>query len=320
VARGVAAQSVRGEVLSAATLTPLPYSTVALDPAFAPRFSDDAGRFAFVDVPPGTYRLILKHIGYVPFDTVLTVSAGHDVVIRATLASLAVELPPVTVVAGQTCTAPGAPDAAAHPQLAAIFGQLRENAGRFTLLADAYPFRHWVLRAQQVGEAIMVDTVEYRSDTRRRYAPGRLVVTSGSPRGPSQRLLNLPTIADLADPVFHGVHCFSFGGIEQLDEAPHFRIDFLAAERLRRPDVEGTAWLDSATFALRQLTLRLTRPERAVRGIRSVEVTVQFGDVLPALSVPSHVVSVTTLTGRGGRRLEEQRFLRLEFLRGAPGR
>jgi hypothetical protein len=29
---------------------------------------------------------------------------------------------------------------------------------------------------------------------------------------------------------------------------------------------------------------------------------------------------VTTLTGRGGRRLEEQRFLRLEFLRGAPGR
>lgn len=316
-----AAQSVRGEVFWSTTLARLPYSTVILAPAFGQRFTDDSGRFAFSPVAPGTYRLTVKHIGYAPFDTVLSVVAGRDATVRAALRALAVELPPVTIVAANTCTAPGAPDTLAHPQLARIFEQLRENASRFSLLADTYPFRHWVLRTQQAGGGrILSDTVEYRSDARVHYAPGRLVRAGGPVRGRTERSLTLPNVADLADDAFHGAHCFSFGGVERLDDLPYLRVDFRAAARLRSPDVDGTAWLDSATHVLRRLTLQLTRPERAARGIQSLEVTVLFGEILPALSLPSHVMAVTTYRGDNGSAYEEQRFLRLEFLRGAPGR
>jgi hypothetical protein len=307
--------------LSAATLLRLPYSTVTLAPGSGPRFSDDSGRFAIAAVAPGTYRLSVKHIGYAPFDTVLTVVAGHDLVVRASLIPLAVELPPVTVVAGTTCARPGAPDPRTNPQLATIFAELRDNAGRYRLLSDTYPFRYWVLRRYQASaRRVVIDTVEYRSQERWRYAPGRLVRRVGSPQGRTERSLILPNIADLADDAFHDAHCFSFGGVERLDDRPHLRVDFQAAARLRSPDVDGTAWLDSATYELRRVVLNLTKPERAVPGVQSVEVTVLFGEVLPSLVLPRHILSVTTFTRDRGSGSEDQRFLRLEFLRGAPGR
>jgi hypothetical protein len=319
--RPATCQSVRGEVLSATTLTPLPFSRVVLEPGFDPRLTDATGRFAITNVQPGSYRLTLKHIGYMPFDTVLTVTSGLDIVIRAALSMLAVELPAVTVVAGRTCTQPGPPDPKTAPELAAIFTELRENAGFYRLHADAYPFRYWVQRRYQPSPLrTFIDTVEYRSVNRWRYTPGRMIRKAGAPSGRTERSLILPNIADLADEAFHGAHCFTFGGVERIGERPHLRVDFQAAARLRSPDVDGSAWLDSVTYALGRFVLQLTRPEEAERNIAAVEVTVLFGEVQPSLHLPQHILSVTTFTGNRPSGFEEQRFVRLEYLRGGPGR
>ena len=315
-----AAQYVRGEVVSAATQIALPYSTVTLAPAFEPRMSDGSGRFAFPQVAPGQYRLTIKHIGYTPFDTTLTVVAGHELVVRAALVPLAIDLPPVTVTALGGCTNPGPPDPRAEPQLAAIFTELRENAGFFRLLSDRYPFRYWVQRRLLLAPGrLLIDTVEYRSDQRWRYAPGRMVRAAGSPQGRTERSLILPNITDLAEGAFHTAHCFTFGGVEQIDERAHLRVDFQAAAKLRSPDVDGTAWLDSASYELRRVVLRLTNPQRVQKDIADVEVTVFFDKVQPSISLPKHILSVTTYAKDQGSGWEEQRFLRMEYVRESPG-
>lgn len=314
-----------GEVRAAETQDRLAYSTVTLLPRLSARFTDDSGAFAFRDIPPGSYRLIVRQIGYAPFDTVLVV-ADSLLTLRVALRLLAFELPPVTVVATATCRTPGPPDPTTTPELALIFDQLRENAARYRLLVDSYPFRYWTERILEDEDregnvlTVAVDTLELRSDARWRYAPGRLLTTELGPRRDRERVLNLPQLADLADSSFHRTHCFWFGGLETLEGRPHVRVDFLAAARLRTPDVDGTALLDPRSYQLRQLTLRLTRPGRAARGVTGLEVRATFGELLPSLSVPVAIAATTTVARRGARvhQSEEQRLLRVEFLRQLP--
>lgn len=324
----MAAQSVEGAVVAAGTDAPLAFTTVTLTPGFPERFTNDSGRFAFRSVAPGTYRLRARQIGYLPFDTVVVVGA-NPLVLRIVLRSLAVELPPVTILGQATCRDPGPPDPATQPDLALIFEQLRENGARYRLLADEYAFRYWMERVSwgENQEAAVVsqvfDTLERRSDARRPYRPGGLVQTAMGPRG-RERVLRVPTLADLADSVFHSAHCFYFGGVELLGGRPHLRVDFLAAERLRRPDVDGTAWLDPDTYSLRRLTLQLTNPGRADRAMVSLEATALYDDLLPSVPVPVRITAVTTVRPRRrsdpGRLHEDQQVLRIEFVRPPPGR
>ena len=102
---------------------------------------------------------------------------------------------------------------------------------------------------------------------------------------------------------------------------PQWRVDFLSAERLRAPDVAGTAWLDSASYQLSQLTFHLTRPERASISLQSLKVTVAFEELLRALTVPIHITAISKAKARRGpvTGFEEQRLLRVDFLRGTPG-
>ena len=99
-------------------------------------------------------------------------------------------------------------------------------------------------------------------------------------------------------------------------------MDFLAADRLRAPDVSGSAWLDSGTYELRQLTFRLTRPDRAVGSLKALEVTVAFGQLFPSVTVPVHIAATSDAKTRSRHPLtghEEQRLLRVDFLKGGPG-
>ncbi|HEY3220782.1 MAG TPA: carboxypeptidase-like regulatory domain-containing protein [Gemmatimonadales bacterium] len=322
-----AAQALRGDVRARESNLPLSYSTIAIEPGVAGRFTNDSGAFSFPDLARGDYRIVVRSIGYLPFDTVISV-AGDPLVLHVLLRSLAIELPPVIVLA-RACLQPGPPQRDSEPELAAIFDQLRENAARYRLLSDAYPFRYWIERQHSDdppparGPALVVDTVERRSDARIPYKPGGLIINQPGPRGRLERTLRLPTVIDLADSVFHKAHCFSFGGIDTLAGRSEWRVDFLAAERLGSPDVAGSAWLDSDTYQLRQLIFRLTRPERAQRSLKNLEVTVAFGDLLPAVTVPVHIASKSE--ARRDRRHppptahEEQRLLRVEFLNGRPG-
>src|SRR5438874_4863267 len=214
------AQSLRGDVRALETHLPLPFSTVVLQPGVTGRFTNDSGIFAFHDLAPGDYRMIVRAIGYLPFDTMITV-AEEQIVLHVALLPLAIELPPVTVVA-RACLHPGPPARDSEPELAAIFDQLRENAARYRLLSDAYPFAYWVQRQhwdepRARSDSIVVDTVALRSDVRLPYKPGGLIITQPGPRGKAERTLRLPNAIDLADSVFHLAHCFAFGGIGCVD-------------------------------------------------------------------------------------------------------
>src|SRR5438093_5481998 len=138
----VAAQqpSVRGAAVSAETGLPLSFSIVTLHPNVGRQFTDGAGAFAFAGAKPGTYLLSVRQIGYTPLDTQVVVGGDSTVRMRIALRHLAIELPPVTIVVGQ-CTRPGRPDST-DSALRAVFDQLQENARRFELLADSYPFRY----------------------------------------------------------------------------------------------------------------------------------------------------------------------------------
>jgi hypothetical protein len=321
-------QALRGNVRAAETKAPLPYSTVVLDPGFSGRFTDDSGYFAFAALASGTYRLVVRAIGFVPFDTMIAVPGGAPIVLHIGLLPLAFELPPVTVIGMRTCLRPGPPAADSEPELAAIFDELRETAARYRLLSDAYPFKYWLERRvwddppPPHGEALAMDTMELRSNVRRRYTPGGLLELQAGPRGRLERMLRVPTLVDLADSIFHKAHCFAFAGIDTIDGRSQIRVDFLAAERLRAPDVAGSAWLDAETYVLRRLTFRLTRPERALATVKSLDVTVAFGELLPSVTVPTRIAA-TSEAARGPRRgltgYEEQRLLRVEFLRAPPG-
>ena len=322
----VAAQTLRGDVRALETHFPLPFSTVVVQPGVTGRFTNDSGVFAFHDLARGEYRVIVRAIGFLPFDSVITVAAD-TIVLHVALRALAIELPPVTVVATRACVRPGPPARDSEPDLAAIFDQLRENASRYRLLSDAYPFTYWVERRvwdepREHGDSVVVDTMELRSDVRMPYRPGGLIITQTGPRGRPERTLRLPTVIDLADSVFHEAHCFTLAGVDDLDGEPHWRVDFLAADRMRSPDVAGSAWLNRNTYQLRQLTFRLTRPDRAVTTLKTLEVTVVFGELFEAVTVPWQIAATSEARTRSRRPVtghEAQRLLRVDFLHGAPG-
>jgi carboxypeptidase-like protein len=329
VAAAASAQAIRGNVRTVETRIPLPFSTVVLQPGGIGQFTDDSGAFTIPVLPAGAYHLTIRAIGYLPFDTTLRVAAD-PIVLHIGLVPLAIELPPVTVLA-RACLRPGPPVRDSEPELAAIFDQLRDNAARYRLLSDAYPFRYWLERQTAdspppprhgpgVGRP-PIDTLELQSDVRQQYKPGGLIVDQPGPHGHSERTLRLPTVVDLADSVFHRSHCFTFAGIDTVNGRSQWRIDFLAAERLKAPDVAGSAWLDGETYELRRLVFRLTRPEKAMSALHHLEVTVVFDELVRSLTVPTHIEAYSeggkgrnAFTGR-----EDQRLLRIEFLRAAPG-
>jgi len=316
---------VRGVVVSAETGEGIPYAVVVLRPQFSQRFTDDAGRFAFVEVAAGTYQVSVRQVGYRPLDT--TVAVGTVVGLRFELRRVAVELAAITVSADAVCTEPGPPDPARDSALAIVFDQLRENAARYHLLADQYPFRYRMVRrlTQEFssGDSRFVhgDTIEIRSNDRWRYRPGR-VVTYGRGSLSQVKVVHLPELPDLADPNFHRTHCFRLAGLDSLDGRPHARVEFRAAAALDEADVDGSAWLDTAGYRLRRIAIRLTRPERADQEISAVSAIVTFREELPFLLVVERIFALTTRRrpGAGGLvgRTEEQRLVGVEFRR-RPG-
>ena len=298
-------QGLRGDVRALETQLPLPYSTIVVQPGVTGRFTNDSGYFSFPDLAAGEYHVVVRAIGYLPFDTTITL-AEAPIVLHVLLRQLAIELPPITIV-GRACLHPGPPVRDSEPELAAIFDQLRDNAARYRLLSDAYPFKYWVRREvwddSSKAADIIVDTLELRSDVRVAYKPGGLIMTQPGPRGRNERTLRLPTVIDLADSVFHTAHCFALAGVDTIAGERQWRVDFLAAERLRAPDVAGSAWLNADTYELRQLVFRLTKPERASVSLRTLDVTVAFGQLFPAVTVPVHIAATSQARTRSRHRV-----------------
>ncbi len=309
---------------------PIPYAVVGFVPLFGQRFTDEAGSFALSNVPPGTYRLTVRQVGFKPFDSTVVKAVNVPVSLTIRLERLAVELSQITVVASRHCTDPGAPDSTVSAELAAIFGQLRQNSERYAFLADSYPYRYRIRRtftdydyADQVIQTT-VDTVQYQSNARARYRPGDVVGTGLGPSRTSARILKLPTLSDLADSAFLAHHCFGYGGVGQRGSDRIVRFEFRPADTLRTADIEGDIELDARTYQVRRATIRLTRAGRAMPGLLSASDTMWFSELFPNIVVPRRVAGTLVpapeygVRKKVGRSTELQELLDVHFVRALP--
>ena len=307
--------TLHGTVVAAETGEPLPFSIVSLRPGVDERFTDQAGAFTFSGLQTGTYRLLVRQIGYAPTETTFVVGAEADVSIRVALGRVAVELPPITVTGELTCVQPGPPDSAVTPALAAVFDQLLENSRRYRLLADSFPFSFVLERTlSSTGERRAVDTIGQTSvDERHRYRAGG-VVEWGRGSFAGERIVRLPALDQFSDSGFVHSHCFRLAGRDTTEGAVFIRVDFEPAAGLRSSDLAGAAYLDVESYQLRYTRVRLTRPERALRGVLGLVATTRFRELVPGIVLHDRVRAVTTLPGRM-ERIEEQRLLAVHFAR-----
>ena len=321
----------RGVVMDTAG-TRVPYALVRILPSGTERFTDARGAFVFTALPLGAYRVQARQVGYEPFESAVSLRA-EGAALRIALRPLAIRLDELTVTVPGRCTAPGPPDPGTTPALAAIFAQLRENARRFAVLADSYPFQYFIERTftdvtrSGAVRTVATDTVEFQSSTRVRYRPGEVIGWGTDPQGGRARAIQLPSLPDLADSAFIANHCFAFGGVREQDGQRLLRVAFRAAENLRTPDVDGDADLDLGSYQLRYLTIQLTRPGRAMPGLVSSSAAMTLMELYRNVLVPGTVrgtlvPTLTFSTSSPGRRIsqyvERQRLFRVHFLRAQP--
>jgi hypothetical protein len=320
-----------GFVTSREAELPLPYSVVSITVLGREQFTNDRGVFTLAGLPAGTHKLRVRHLGYTPANMDITVRAGFADTVRVSLAHIVVQLTPVRVRAYAACTNPGAPRAADDSAFATVFDQLRQNAEQYRLLTRAYPFVYGVERttgvayARNIVRRERVDTIALRGSDEWRYAPGRVVSQSRFLFVRGAVTMHIPTLEHFADSVFIANHCFHNGGLETVDGRDLLRVDFVAADRIRDPDVDGSMYLDPATFQIRRTFLRLTRAPRAIPDLEETEATTLFAELLPSVPIVAAISSVNRLKPVRNRinpptgTTEDQRLIAVEFIAGRPG-
>jgi hypothetical protein len=318
----------RGTVVSAETGQPLGFSIVTLLPKIGRQFTDSAGAFVFAGTTPGRYVLSVRQIGYAPLDTQIVVAGDSTTTVQIALRHLAIELPPVTI-ADRQCTNPGPPDSS-DSALRAVFDQLQENARRFELLSDSYPFRYRLERTVRTvnqrgdtGRAI-VDTIRLTSDDDHDhpYAVGRVVEPAWGPwggGGDGVYVIHSADLHDLGNPDFVASHCFRLAGRDTIGEETLVRINFEPATRIGSADMAGAAYLDSLTFELRYTETSLTRPERSVlNNLRTVNFRTRFRSVARNVSLQDLLTVITTYRFGQRPKIETQRTVEVRFSRQPP--
>src|SRR6266446_2122233 len=315
----------RGTVVSAETGLPLSFSIVILHPNVRRQFTDGAGTFAFDGTKPGTYLLSVRQIGYTPLDTQVVIRGDSATIVRLVLRHLAIELPPVTV-AGRQCTNPGRPDSS-DAALLAVFDQLQENARRFELLADSYPFRYGLLitmrEVNQRGDTGRPETqaLRFTSNGDHPYAVGRVVEPAWWPWGSADNMVVIHSaeLQDLGNADFIANHCFRLVGRDTVDGEIFVRIDFEPATRIRSADMAGAAFLDPKTYELRYTTTWLTRPEQSsLISVRSMNFRTRFRNIARGVPLQDSLIVVTTYPHSRQTKIETQRTVEVRFSRQPP--
>jgi hypothetical protein len=319
---GAQERSARGVVLRGDSRDPLPYSTVAVLGTSIERFTDESGQFAITGLPSGNVTLRVRHIGYTPVDVPLT---GDTV--RVELQRIAVSLAGVRVDADRRCIEPARRDPAATDPSSVVINQLVENGRQYELITTKYPFvarmhqTYGYLGPQDTAErsAERIDVI--RSDRDWHYQAGRVVE-----RTARANQLHVPTIAVFAQEEFLRAHCFWLE-TPGTDSRAALKIEFRAAARISDPDLDGTIYLDPATFMIRRLVLRLANIARYSDEYDSVSVDTRFSELYPGVPIVTAIDGfdhyARPAASREGRTrlafLERQRVVAIEFTRGAPG-
>jgi len=315
--------AIAGVVTSRETKEPLAYTIIAVPALGRELFSNDSGRFTLGGLPSGPLHLTIRRLGYGPSDITVEVRAGMDS-IRIELSRTAVALSAVLVRAFPTCSNPGPPSERDGLSLVTVFSQLRMNADQYRLLSEEYPFESFmdVLRARKEQGTDTIrpmhrETLRVRSKSKWHYGPGKIV--TGRWR---QYTFNIPTLVDFADERFLAEHCFHYAGFDTVEARRMVRLDFLAADRIKAPDVNGSLYMDPETFQIRRSVLRLTKlPD--LRALSGYEVTTDFAEVMPSVPIISQIFSVqsydTTALRDQDAIYEVWRLQRVNFVGKKPG-
>jgi hypothetical protein len=332
--RAAAAQSgtIAGRVTIKGSDIAVGYAVLAVRAPARELFAGADGAFTLRGLPAGTVTVTVKHIGYSPFDTTLTVSAGTTRRLDVGLSLLTVQLPTIHSLA-QRCSHPGDTSAALSLELAALFEQVKQNAERQRLLARSYPFEltveRKISRAEPLLEARFVayDTVRISSLRKWRYAPGKLLGTREYGPGVFAGkwvTITMPELADFADEAFLGNHCFDYGGMDEIDGDSLLRVEFIPAPRVHDPDVAGTLFLDPHTYQLRLTLMSVVNLNAQMRKSSDGQsVRASFVEIVPGVSVPQEIASLVFVKSdpKGPPRepsAEVQRTLSVKFLKGRP--
>ncbi len=308
----------------------LGYSVVSVTSPAREQFSTDQGAFVLPGLPAGIVHLRVRHLGYVPVELDVEVRPGVTDTIHIALTHIVVRLNAVQVRAYPACERPGAPSVSEDASFATVFDQLRQNAEQYRLLTRQYPFVYGVERtsglvfASNMTRRQQVDTIAMRSVDEWRYRPGSVVQQD-------RRIffrdvtMHIPTLAQFADPVFVANHCFHDAGVDTVDGKALLRIDFVAASRIREPDVEGALYLDPVNLQIRRTVLRLSKTPPAVSDLVETEATTLFAELVPSVPIIAAVSSINRLRPSTKQRdpvtatTEEQRLIAVAFTRGRPG-
>jgi len=324
--------TISGRVVVKGTDLPIGYSVVSLGDRNREQFTDGDGAFAIRNVAAGQVRFIARHIGYVPFDTILSIGGRDTVRVRVELSLVPAQLPAVHSLA-KACAHPGMRDPRVGLELATLFEQVKENAERNRLLSRSYPFEldveRKITKPEPMLEARFVayDTVVRSSERTWRYAPGKMLGTRDYADGVFAgrwSTLTMPELADFADEVFLNSHCFDFEGMDVVDGDTLLRIDFTPAPTIHTPDVSGTIYLDPKTYQLRATLLSLVNFNRQLRGaLAGQAVRADFREAIPGVPVVQRISSLVFPKEEPKQAATEpstetHRTLAIRFLRGRP--
>ncbi|MFI5228805.1 MAG: carboxypeptidase-like regulatory domain-containing protein [Gemmatimonadales bacterium] len=330
VAQRDSGAAITGIVRDAGSGRALAFAVVDVPIMTLRRFATDSGRFRLAPLPPGPIVVSVRHLGFSPRDLHLTLRARQDTTIVVLLSPIAVNLTAMAIHASRSCDDPGPPRSADDSAFAAVFDQLRENALQYHLLTTAYPFAALIARAvdaeQHDGslDNRSRDTVVFRSEHPWPYRVGAIIERSTDARAASDYVMHIPTLDVLADSAFLGAHCFSNGGLETRNGQTRLRVDFRVASDISTPDVDGSMYLDTASYQIRRTVVRLSRRPRELPFIDSAVVTTDFSELYPSLPV------VTSIVGRNRlyypsrptaprASIETQSLISLAWERGRPG-
>lgn len=326
---GAQVRQVIVQARSAVDGSALGYAVVAVPALGIERLTGASGAVV-VAAPPGALRISVKRLGFEPRDTVVTITEAVGQRIDVALRRLSLRLGEVRVEAWPACTAPGVPDRTAQPEAFHVVEQLRQNAERNELLLRAYPFvylseRMLSYRDGDAPEEVTerVDTLLLAGDPLWRYAPGNLIErrSAGLILSRASYAMRLPSLRDLASPAFLANHCFHVAGIEEKAGQRLLRMDIVAADRLREPDVNVAVWLETADFRIRFSSMVLTRIPRQLGHLRQVTSEVTYLDLLPYVPVMYFTLGENAERGDAAtarRWIERQQVLDVRYLGPRP--
>ena len=329
VAQGADSRSraVTIEVVSSLNGAPLGYAVVGIVSLGIERFTGENGTVALL-LNPGQVRVSAKRLGFLPKDTLITVGDSPMQRVRISLVRLTFSLRTVRVDAKRECTLPGEPRADVDPVSRDVLEQLKQNAERFGLLLQTFPFVYTIERTlsetQGIGGAETinkVDTILLSGLPRWSYKPGTVLQRSGGTFRSNDYSMRLPSLRDFASKAFIDNHCFQVVGVEEKAGQRLLRMDIIASAKLRDPDVDATVWLDTADFRIRFATLELTRLRQVVRDLARLTAEITFLELLPYVPVMYHTFGTNlerAETAIAWRWLERQQVLAVQYLGAHP--